>query len=1112
MGEDVVPHQLAAKSQRLAAHPEHSAWVAASAGSGKTKVLTDRVLNLLLESCPPERILCLTFTKAAAAEMANRVRLRLGEWSVLTEDELKKSLENLQGFSPSLEKVAYARRLFSLTLDAPGGLKIQTIHSFCQSLLKRFPLEAGLSPFFEVVDDTERNLLIKKASLDVMEDPTLQDALHTLILRFSESTFDELNKFILQERLSFENSTPQHIEKLLKIKNISHEDLLDSLLKGIPTQTLRKESVFLKEGSSTDQERERALVQFLCLSETEKKHHYEAYLKIFLTQQGEKRARLLTQSIALKAPFLKELLEQEALRLEAWLEKYHTLEISNISKAFLSYSTAFLKIYEKLKKNKSLLDYDDLILKTVSLLKNPGCHWVLYKLDGGLDHILVDEAQDTNPSQWEVIRAIAEEFYVNAATETSNRTLFIVGDGKQSIYSFQGADPIVFTQMQKDLRTFALNSGKTWQDIDLNVSFRSTPEILSVVDAVFSPYPLSPNPLEHLPFRKDAPGHVELWPLLKSEEDDTLSPWQAPLIQHRPASPQKRLAQLLAQTIQDWLSGKHPHSKSIRPGDILILVRRRTNFVDTLIKSLKEQNIPVSGIDRLWLLEGIAVQDLLKIAEFLLLPEDDLTLATVLKGPLFGLSEEDLFTLAYDRGETSLWERLHQNKKYEAIVSLLSELLARTDFFTPFALFNTILGPLEGRKKWQERLGSEALDSLDEFLNLCLRFQEEKTPSLQGFLHWISQEIIELKRDLDQSNQVRIMTVHGSKGLQAPIVILPDTTQAPLNLPSFTFFKNALIWLPPADQDISLSKALKQKLREIQQEEYHRLLYVALTRAEDALYICGWESNHQATWYELVKEGLQKIGETCEFDFSPFQQSKEKGWRLSSKREKQVHSSTPSKPVSFLLPHWLTSPPALESLPKLLRPSEGREEEKAVSSPFGAFGTQRGILIHKLLDILPPIEESLREAAAHRFLEKESAPEDFVEEMIKNVQNVFKAYPDLFGPLSQGEVPVIGKLGDSFLSGQIDRLIMNEDHIFIIDYKSHGTVPYKVDDTPSLYLKQMAIYQAALSQIYPSKIILCGLLWTQLPRLDLLPDALLKKFTALIDDNEGWLYTRKNQA
>lgn len=1107
-----MPHQIAAKSQRLAAHPHHSAWVAASAGSGKTKVLTDRVLNLLLEGCPPERILCLTFTKAAAAEMANRVRMRLGEWAILPESELQKSLENLQESTPSLEKIERARTLFSLTLDTPGGLKIQTIHSFCQSLLKRFPFEAGLTPFFEVAGDTDQQRLIKKASQKVLENPILQASLHELILRFSESTLDELNSFILQSRTSFESCTPQEIDETLQTANVTKEGLLKSLLRNIPEEDFRKGLPLLEQGSSTDQERGKGLAHFLSLSEDEKIQNYESYLTLFLTQQGEKRARLLTQKIAIASPSFKDLLEGEALRLENWMERRNALEISIVSKAFLDYSLAFLEAYESLKKDQSLLDYDDLILKTVSLLKDPGCHWVLYKLDGGLDHILVDEAQDTNPAQWQVIRAIAEEFYANAATDPRNRTLFIVGDGKQSIYSFQGADPAVFAQMQHDLRTFAQTSGKTWEDIDLTVSFRSTPEVLSTVDAVFSSSPLSSMPLQHLPFRKEAPGHVEIWPLLKDEDEAPLEPWQPALIQCQKDSPQKRLAVLIAKTIQGWLTGFGPLSKPVNPGDILILVRRRTAFVDTLIRALKDHDIPVAGIDRLWLLEGIAVQDLLKIAEFLLLPEDDLSLATVLKGPLFGLSEKDLFTLAYDRDNLPLWQRLQRHKEFEAITSLLNDLLSRVDFLTPFALFSTILGPLGGRKKWHGRLGPEVLDSLDEFLNLCLLFQDKKTPSLQGFLHWVSQEVIELKRDLDQSNQVRVMTVHGSKGLQAPIVLLPDTTQPPHDVPPFEFHEQALLWLPPIAKDIPLTKMLKQSLREKQHAEYRRLLYVALTRAEDALYICGWEAGHQETWYDLVQKGLQKVGEEIEFDFSPYVDLKGTGWRLSSMKNRNVPSYKAEKSPSFLLPQWLKTPPPLETAPKLLRPSEGGEEETFGPSAFGTFGTQRGILIHKLLEILPNVEEGLRERAALRFLEKERIPEDMGLEMTQSVQRIFKEYPDLFTPHSQGEVPVMGKLGEALLSGQIDRLIINENHILIVDYKTHTHVPGHLDDIPKTYLKQMAIYQAALSQIYPHLPISCGLLWTHVPRLDLLPDSLLKKFTPSIDGNEGRAYTIESEA
>lgn len=1105
-----MPLHIAAKAQQLAAHPYHSVWVAASAGSGKTKVLTDRVLNLLLEGCVPERILCLTFTKAAAAEMANRVRLRLGEWAILPEGELKKSLKTLQGFSPTEEKLERARTLFGLTLDTPGGLKIQTIHSFCQSLLKRFPLEAGLSPFFEVANDTERQDLLKKASHTVMANPHFQGSLQELILRFSEQTFEELNEFIVQERNAFKNLSLEKIDIFFETRNLTELDLLHELIAKIPLEKLRNNLPLFEEGSASDQERGRKLAFFLSLSKIEKIQKYEEYLSLFLTQKGDKRACLVTQKIASRNPSFKTLLEEEGERLENWNEAHHRLEISIVSKALLHYSRAFLEAYEILKKTQSLLDYEDLIIKAAVLLKNPGCHWVLYKLDGGLDHILVDEAQDTSPMQWQVIRAIAEEFYANATEDPRARTLFIVGDGKQSIYSFQGADPIVFDQMQQDLSTFARNSGKTWKDIDLNVSFRSTPQVLSVVDAVFAACPLSYYPLAHIPFRKESAGHVEVWPLIKEVKNEALESWRLPLEQRRFVSPQRRLAQLIAKTIKGWLGASGPLSRPVSPGDILILVRRRTAFVDTLIRVLKEHDIPVAGMDRLWLLDTLAVKDLLKIGEFLLLPEDDLTLATILKGPLCGLSDKDLFKLAHGREKLSLWKRLQRDKNFEDVTVLLNDLLSRVDFLTPFSLFSYILGPLEGRKKWQSRLGLECLDSLDEFLNLALNFQEKRTPSLQGFLHWISQEVIELKRDLDQSNQVRVMTVHGSKGLQAPIVFLPDTTQIPLHMPPFEFYEKTLVWFPPISKDVGLTKELKKKLRESQQEEYNRLLYVALTRAEDALYVCGWEGSSQNTWYDLVTQGIQKIGEKVDYDGLLHEDLKGEGWVLSAGQKREPLPFLPQKAPFFLLPSWLTKLPVPETSPQFLRPSDEKDESSFGPSDFGAFGTQRGVLIHKLLDSLASVSsQDMRAAIASKYLAKEAIPKDLVLDIIENVNKVFKAYPDLFGPCSQGEVPIMGRVGDFLLSGQIDRLVMTEDHILCIDFKTHTHVPEGLDHIPQTYMRQMALYQVALSQIYPERPILCGLLWTHLPRMDLLPDSFLKKFTPSIDEKDGWLYTRQ---
>ncbi|MBA3813230.1 MAG: UvrD-helicase domain-containing protein [Alphaproteobacteria bacterium] len=1173
-----MPHQIAGKSQQLAAHPHHSVWVAASAGSGKTKVLTDRVLNLLLEGCDPTRILCLTFTKAAAAEMANRVRVRLGEWTILPEPELRQSLENLQGISPSDEKLTRARTLFGLTLDTPGGLKIQTIHSFCQSLLKRFPLEAGLSPFFEVMNDTQRQTLLKTASHRVMEDPRH----HELILRFSEHTLEELNGFVLQSRDRFSqhgrhsheggnlgtldmNSTwVPAFAGMTPVGNVEN-NLLHALITPIPVEQLKPNLFIFEEGSPTDQIRGHTLAHFLSLPEEEKIQRYEDYLSLFLTQKGEKRACLLTQKAALKAPLFKDLLEEEGARLEQWLIARHTLEISTVSEAFLNYGQAFLETYEALKKKQSLLDYEDLILKSAALLKNPGCHWVLYKLDGGLDHILVDEAQDTSPTQWQVIRAIAEEFYANFVDETRKRTLFIVGDGKQSIYSFQGADPAVFAQMQQDLSTFARNSGQTWKDIDLTVSFRSTPQVLAVVDAVFSGCPLLSHPLYHLPFRKESAGHVEVWPLIEKEKEESLESWSPPLTQRHPDSPQRRLAKVIAKTIQGWLTGSGPLVRLTSPGDILILVRRRTAFVDTLIRVLKEHEVPVAGIDRLWLLDSLAVQDLLKIGEFLLLPEDDLTLATVLKGPLCNLSDEDLFKLVsiqkrsqiksgmtaksvetprqppvdlnafllrntqnpdavipdsirdlnlygrspYAPPKDTLWKRLQNDESYADVKSLLSDLLTKVDFLTPFSLFSYILGPLGGKKKWQTRLGPECLDSLDEFLNLCVNFQEDKTPSLQGFLYWISQEVIELKRDLDQSHQVRIMTVHGSKGLQAPIVFLPDTTQIPSELPPFEFHEGSLVWLPPAAKDIPLTKELKQKLREKQQGEHNRLLYVALTRAEDALYVCGWEGSAEDSWYDLVTRGMEKVGE--EVDFPADGDLSGTGWRLSAGHKSEAPFLSPEKPDAFLMPTWLNNPPLPEISPQLLRPSEEKDDGTFRSSDFGAFAAPRGVLIHKLLETLALVSKDKRKIIASRYLEREQIPPDIALGMIKSVTRVFDAYPDFFGPRSQGEVPIVGAVGDFVLSGQIDRLVMADDHILCIDFKTHTHVPEGLHDIPETYVRQMALYQVALSQVYPQHPIICGLLWTHLPRLDLLPDDLLKKVTPLIDEKASKLYTVENQ-
>jgi ATP-dependent helicase/nuclease subunit A len=308
--------------------------------------------------------------------------------------------------------------------------------------------------------------------------------------------------------------------------------------------------------------------------------------------------------------------------------------------------------------------------------------------------------------------------------------------------------------------------------------------------------------------------------------------------------------------------------------------------------------------------------------------------------------------------------------------------------------------------------------------------------------------------------------------------------------PPFAFYEDTLLWLPPTTQEISLTKEIKQHLKLKQQEEYHRLLYVALTRAEDALYVCGWEATSQNSWYNMVKAGLQKVGE--EFDFG-----EEKGLRLSSLKKGENTPYKPSTILAFSSPYWLRTPPLPEAAPLFLTPSKLEAEEAEFhQSTFGEFGARRGTLIHKLLEFLPSLLPDLRERAAKRFLEKEGIPPDLTQEMIETALKSLNTYPDFYTPSSLGEVSFEGKLGETWVSGQIDRLVIMEEQILIIDYKTHREAPSKLEDIPPSLLKQMAIYRDIVTKIYTEHAISCGILWTSLPRFDVLPHEILKDFTS----------------
>jgi ATP-dependent helicase/nuclease subunit A len=1122
----------AAAIARRAAGPRSSVWVSASAGTGKTTVLTERLLRLMLDGTDPARVLCLTFTRAAAAEMANRLALRLADWVTMPSDGLVKALKDLTGEFPGEETIARARRLFALVLDAPGGIKIATIHAFCETLLRRFPLEAGVSPEFTVIEERGASEVLAEAAQQVIlaardrNDPDLTEALGVVADHAAEERFAELIQALAEERGKLRRTLADgHAvlrRRLSAALSITPDATIDSLVEefcreGAGDETgLRFAGAALASGSSTDRERGGTIDEW-CTAPCRRRQMLPVYESAFLTDKGELRRPLITAPAARKAGCdAKTILPVEARRLQRLREARAGVVLRDATCALVRLGGALLRAYHEKKRLAGALDFDDLIETARDLLRRPGvAPWVLFKLDGGLDHILIDEAQDTNPEQWEIVAALAEEFFAGEGARERVRTIFAVGDTKQSIYSFQRADPQQFLQMRRHFEERVVSAKQDWKILPLDISFRSTEPVLQAVDAIFRQpqaqdgVALDGAAIRHFAARSGHAGRVELWPAVPAPQDEPDTE-QLPIEHNRVAEPRARLARAIAAAIGQWLAdGERLESRDrpVRPGDIMVLVRRRNEFVGELLRALKACGIPVAGADRLVLSEQLAVQDLVALGRFLLFPEDDLTLATVLKGPVFDLDEDTLLELCHDRGEVKLWQRLRAragaSAKLRAAAEQLADWLARADFVPPYELYAEILGAARGRQALLRRLGPEAEDPVDEFLSLGLVYEREHTPSLQGFLRWLVAGDTEVKRDFAARprDEVRILTVHGAKGLEAPIVFLPDTMAVPDQKLALLWSQadELPLWKPPGDHVAPFYRAEKERWRRRQLQEYRRLLYVGLTRARDRLYICGWQTRRQpqneTCWHTLCRAGL--AGHAQPFDFDATTLIGSDGWSGEGLRLECAQTAPPDRdrtaqPASApALPGWATAlPPAEPDPPRPLVPSRPSGEPPPPMSPLAIAGRdrfKRGLLVHRLLQSLPELPPAERAPAARRFLASPSHGLDPAEQ--DDIRGETLAVLDdpefgaLFGPESQAEVSLVGLVGGYALCGQIDRLVVSSDQVLIVDYKTMRPVPASEAEVAPLYLRQLAIYRAALARIYPDREIRCALLWTQGPRL-----------------------------
>ena len=1128
-------------AQHRASDPAASVWVGASAGTGKTKVLTDRVLRLLLGGTAPERILCLTFTRAAAAEMALRISSELARWTVADDETLSAALAVLTGAPPRRSTLDRARRLFAAVLDVPEGLKIQTIHAFCQSLLRRFPLEAGVAPNFEIADERMSTTLLGAARARLLHaarpevDDDLAAHLATMTAVVGEEGFGALLADVSRERdrfaavLECHGGTAGAIAALRAQLSLAEGATAESVLADASADgtfdrlALTKTVRVLAGGTVTDQRRAQTIATWLDADREGRKAGFGTYRRAFLREDGAALQRLITKELGDAHPDAAEAIGLEQERIGAVTDHWNAARVAESSAALIEVASRHLGFYGAEKARHAVLDYGDQIAISRSLLARAGiAPWVLFKLDGGLDHLLIDEAQDTSPTQWAVIAALAEEFFAGEGARAAPRTLFAVGDEKQSIFSFQGADARALAVAHRQFQSRAEAAEKPWESLPLAESFRSTAAVLAAVDAVFAQPAARAGvtaeavPIRHRVHRAGAGGRVELWPPVEPGEAAPMEPWALPVEREAADDPAARLAALIAERVASWTQEPaaegsdgwlEARGRPIRPGDVLVLVRRRGPFVDHLLRAFKARGVPVAGIDRMVLTEQLAVMDLVALGEFCLLPGDDLTLATVLKSPLIGLDEEALFSLAYERRDASLWatlaRRRDESPAFTEAHRALTAFLAAADAMAPFEFYSEVLGTHGGRAALLGRLGPESGDAIEEFLALALAYGRTHPPSLQGFLHWVEDGRAEIKRDFEQGrDEVRIMTVHGAKGLEAPVVFLPDTMRKPRGRDPLVWLEEersdggvgrveGLLWPGRASREDPLTREARARARDAQEEEYRRLLYVAMTRAEDRLYVCGWQGRDtppEDCWYALVRSGLKSLK-----GIEPLAMPEGAGLVYAEPQSAPLPSPAEPAPEADALPPLppeLLVPPAEEPpAPRPLAPSRALPDPappSPIDPPTNRAPACAVIAAHKLLEHLPAVAPATRPAEARRLLAKSRPRRVASGDAGRGHDRAGgreSGVRPLFAPDTLAEAPISApSWATRVIDGPDDRLLVREREVIALDYKT-GRAPAEGEAVPEAYMAQMESYRAALAAVFPDRTITCGLLFVDAPCL-----------------------------
>lgn len=1130
------------RQQNKASDPQYSIWTSASAGSGKTTVLVKRLLRMLLNNIEPSKILCITFTNTGAAEMKNRINEKLASWTVMDDGELKKEIIKLDEKDNIEQKLKTARTLFAKILDNSNDFKILTIHSFCQQIIKRFPLEANIVPNFQILDEISSLELLMQAEKELLKsnNEEIKKSIQYIFTYINEDQFIELLKQAINQKdnllyIKSKFYTIQGIiDELQKIFKIDNKKELENIEDEFYENT---DFTIINQGikdslNNSDNKFNNKFIKIITEYQKDKDLIYD-YINCFLTTDGKITSRLLSKDMQKVFPELHDFILKEAERSYQTKEYINNLTNFEFTSAFLNITYYIFEIYSFLKKQKGCLDYSDLIFETNKLLSNSKFNnldgenafssWINYKLDEGIDHILIDEAQDTSPLQWDIVRSITTEFFSGQGQKGElDRTIFVVGDEKQSIFSFQGAEPDIFNLTLKDYKYKIEQCGKKFDNIFLNTSFRSLKSVLNVVDEVFAePYRKNAitklvDKITHKVAREESAGKVEIWPLVEEKdieqektekvEKNTPLDWQINYTEKIEKSNKQKLAETIANEVYDWFKNgkticdrKLKCSRKLKYSDIMILVRSRDkDFINYLVRQFNKKHIPTMGNDKFDLLNNIISQDIISLLKFLIFNEDDLVLANIVKSPFLNLDEEDLYTLCDYKNENqcSLWTAFQNIEKYKNQKIFLEDIIEKSKNTSIYELLLYIFEVQNTKKLFKQRFQYIADEILNEFLNLANEYEKTHNNStILNFISFLENTDLEIKRDMEQkTDEIKILTVHASKGLESPIVILPDTnhtTKTIQRIDEILRYKEEGndYYIPMIQKEKTiLIEEIKDSMKNKIEEEYLRLLYVAMTRAENELYICDYKRKGESKencWYSILLNTIQnnkdvkiRHSKNIEGDILYIGDQDNYCNILASCNNQQKNYKIEEEKINEIIATFSQNKEKTNEI-KIINPSI-YYQENAIKTPIqNSENLENGKLVHKLLEILPNLDSGEWQDIIDIYL-RNSNNKEKITNIVLNILNN-QEFNFLFSKNSKAEVPIFAKIDGNIISGKIDRLSIIDDTVYIVDYKNTNTL---YNTIPEKYKIQLNLYKKVLEKIYTDKKIKCYILWTSFGKIE----------------------------